>query len=183
MATRKTKIAALAAAALILGAGAAWYIASPGWTLHQMKAAADGNDPAALDAYIDYPALREDLKADLTAQVMAEARKDQSGFGGLGAAIGAAFIGPVIDGLVTPAGMRAALTAKQDQDRIKAVPKAASNLRVPEDPVIVRHGLSEFVVTSKRQLKSGLVFKRHGLSWKLSGVDLPPVEVSESSAG
>jgi hypothetical protein len=40
--------------------------------------------------------------------------------------------------------------------------------------VIVRRGLSEFLVASKQQPKGGLVFKRHGLSWKLSGVDLPP---------
>jgi hypothetical protein len=83
-------------------------------------------------------------------------------------------IGPVIDGLVTPAGMRVALIAKRDQAQTKAVPQAASALRVPDDPVIVRRGFSEFLVASKQQPKSGLVFKRHGLSWKLSGVELPP---------
>jgi hypothetical protein len=138
-----------------------------------MKAAADTNDPDALNSYIDYPALREDLKAEIMGQMMAEAKKDKSGFGGLGLAIGTAMIGPVIDGLVTPAGMRAALMAKRDQAP-KAAPQAASALRVPDDPVIVRRGFSEFLVASKQRPKSGLVFKRHGLSWKLSGVDLPP---------
>ena len=174
MANLKTRVAALAAAALIIAAGVTWYLASPGWTLHQMKAAADANDADALNSYIDYPALREDLKAEIMGQMMAEAKKDRSGFGGLGLAIGTAVIGPVIDSLVTPAGMRAALTAKRDQAQTKAAPQAASALRVPDDPVIVRRGFSEFLVTSKRQPRSGLVFKRHGLSWKLSGVDLPP---------
>jgi hypothetical protein len=50
----------------------------------------------------------------------------------------------------------------------------ASALRVPDDPVIVRRGFSEFPVASKQQPKSRLAFKRHGLSWKLNGVDLPP---------
>ena len=139
-----------------------------------MKAAADANDPDALDPYIDYPALREDLKAEAMGQMMAEARKRNFGFGGLGLAIGSKMIGPVIDSLVTPAGMRAALTARRDQGLVKAAPRAASALRVPDDPVIVRRGFSEFLVASKRQPTSGLVFKRHGLSWKLSGVDLPP---------
>ena len=174
MANSKTRVAALAAAALIIAAGVTWYLASPGWTLHQMKAAADANDPDALNSYIDYPALREDLKAEIMGQMMAEAKKDKSGFGGLGLAIGTAMIGPVVDGLVTPAGMRAALMAKRDQAQTKAAPQAASVLRVPDDPVIVRRGFSEFLVASKQQPKSGLVFKRHGLSWKLSGVDLPP---------
>ena len=174
LANSKTRVAALAAAALIIAAGVTWYLASPDWTLHQVKAAADANDPDALNSYIDYPALREDLQAEIMGQMMAKAKKDKSGFGGLGLAIGTAMIGPVIDGLVTPAGMRAALMAKRDQAETKAAPQAASALRVPDDPVIVRRGFSEFLVASKQQPKSGLVFKRHGLSWKLSGVDLPP---------
>jgi hypothetical protein len=64
--------------------------------------------------------------------------------------------------------------AKRDQAQTKAAAQAASALRVPDDPVIVRRGFSEFLVASKQKPKSGLVFKRHGLSWKLSGVDLPP---------
>ena len=174
MANARTRVAALAAAALIIAAGVAWYWASPGWTLHQMKAAADANDPGALNAYIDYPALREDLKAEIRGRMKAEARKDKTGFGGLGLAIGTRMIGPVIDGLVTPARMRAALTVKRDQAQTEVAPGAASALRVPDDPVIVRRGVSEFLVASKQQPRSGLVFKRHGLSWKLSGVDLPP---------
>ena len=140
-----------------------------------MKAAADANDPDALNSYIDYPALREDLKAGIKGQMKAEAKKDKSGFRRLGLAIGTAMTGPVIDDLVTPAGMRAALVAKRDLADTKAVPKAASALRLPDDPMIVRRGFSEFLVATKQQPKNGLVFKRHGLSWKLSGVDLPPI--------
>src|SRR3954451_12831251 len=99
----KRRVAALAAAALIIAAGVSWYLASPGWTLHQMKAAADANDPDALNSYIDYPAVREDLKAEIMGRMMAVAKKDKSGFGGLGLAIGTVMVGPVIDGLVTPA--------------------------------------------------------------------------------
>jgi hypothetical protein len=176
LANLKRRVAALAAAALIIAAGLTWYLASPGWTLHQMKAAADANDPAALNAYIDYPALREDLKAEIMGEMKAEAKKDKSGFGGLGLAIGTAMIGSVIDGLVTPAGMSAAFIAKRNQALTKAAPQAASALRVPDDPVIVRRGFSEFLVASRQRPHSGLVFKRHGLSWKLSGVDLPPIK-------
>jgi hypothetical protein len=173
-ASSRTRIAALAATVLIIAAGVTWYLTSPGWTLHQMKAAADANDPDALNSYIDYPALREDLKAEIRGEMIAEANKDRSGFGPLGLAIGTAMTGPVVDRLVTPAGVRAALMAKRDLALIKAAPDAASALHIPHDPVIVRRGLSEFLVASKRQPGSGLLFKRHGLSWKLSGVDLPP---------
>jgi Protein of unknown function (DUF2939) len=174
LANSKTRVAALAAAALIIAAAGTWYFASPGWTLHQMKAAADANDPNALDAYIDYPALREDLKAEIKGQMMAEARKDKSGLGALGLAVGTAMIGPMIDRLVSPHAVRAALTSRRDQAHSAVATQAASALHVPDDPMIVRRGFSEFLVVSRQQPTRGLVFKRHGLSWKLSGVELPP---------
>jgi hypothetical protein len=102
--------------------------------------------------------------------MMIEAQKDKSGFGALGMAFGSAVMGPMIDGLVSPAGMRAALLA----DRQQNTGPAASALHVPEKPVIVRRSFSEFLVTTKEQPDSGLVFKRDGLSWRLSGVELPP---------
>ncbi len=171
----KTRVAALAAVALIVAAAVSWYFASPGWTLRQMKAAADANDAAALDSYIDYPALRDDLKAEITDRMMAEAKKDKSGFGGLGAAIGTAMAGPLVDALVTPAAMRAALMARRDLPPTEATPEAASALHIPDRPVIVRRGFSEFLVSAKNRPNTGLVFRRHGLSWRLSGVELPPI--------
>ena len=169
MAGGKWKIAAVAAALIVLASGTLWYFESPAWTLQRMKDAAQSHDADALNAYIDYPALRDSLKAQLTARMMAEAHKDKSGFGALGMAVGSAMMGPMVDRLVSPAGMRAALLANEHEN----APPAASALHVPEEPVIVRRNFSEFFVTAKHQPNSGLVFKRHGLSWMLSGVKLP----------
>ena len=166
----KWKIAAVAAALIVIAAGALWYFESPLWTLKSIKEAAQSGDADALNAYVDYPALRQSLKTQLTARMAAETRKDQSGLGALGMAVGVAMMGPMIDGLVSPAGMRAVLLAEAQANRVPA----ASALHLPKQPVIVRRGFSEFLVTSTRQPRSGLVFKRHGLSWKLSGVDSPP---------
>ena len=102
MARGKWKIAAVAAALIVIASAALWYFESPLWTLHGMKDAAQSHDADALDAYIDYPALRESLKAELTARMMIQAQKDKSGFGALGMAFGSAVMGPMIDGLVSP---------------------------------------------------------------------------------
>jgi hypothetical protein len=169
----KWKVATIAAALIVIAASALWYFESPAWTLKGMKDAAQSRDADALNAYIDYSALRESLKAELMARMMTHADKDKSGFGALGMAFGSAMIGPMIDGLVSPAGMRAALLESRPENTARAAP-AASALHVPKEPVIVRRNFSEFVVTAKDQPNSGLVFKRHGLSWKLSGVELPP---------
>jgi hypothetical protein len=167
-------MAALAAVALAILFGAGWYFESPAWTLSRMKAAAEANDADALNSYIDYPSLREDLKAEIMARMIVEAKKDKTGFGSLGMAFGSAMLGPMIDGIVSPAGMRAALIANRDRKDEAPAPAAASALAVPEKPVIVRRNFSEFLVATRDQPNSGLVFKLHGLSWKLSGVELPP---------
>lgn len=170
MSRGKWKIAAVAAALIVIASATLWYFESPVWTLKSMKDAAQSRDADALNAYIDYPALRESLKAELMARMSAEARKDKSGFGALGMAIGSAVMSPMIDGLVSPAGMHDALLANREVDTTSAT----SALHVPRQPVIVRRNFSEFLVTTKDQPNSGLVFRRHGLSWMLSGVELPP---------
>lgn len=170
MTSGKWRIAAVMAAVIIIASCGLWYFESPAWTLKGLKDAAQSNDADALNAYIDYPALRESLKAELMARLSAETRKDKSGLGALGMAVGSAVMGPVIDELVSPEGMRAALLANRQEN----MAPAASALHVPKQPVIVRRNFSEFLVTQKDQPNSGLLFKRHGLSWMLSGVKLPP---------
>jgi hypothetical protein len=167
----KWKIVAVAAALIVIASSTLWYFESPVWTLKGMKDAAQSNDADALNAYIDYPALRKSLKAELKARMRAEAQKDKSGFGDLGRALGSVTLGPLLDVIVSPAGMRAALLANSQEN----MGPAASALHVPKEPVIVRRTFSEFLVTAKGQPNSGLVFKRHGFSWMLSGVELPPI--------
>ena len=178
MASVKWRVAAVAAALIVIASSTLWYFESPAWTLKGMKDAAQSHDVDALNAYIDYPALRESLEAELMARMIAEAQKDKSGFGALGMAFGSAMMGPMIDGLVSPAGMRAALLASRQENEAPA----ASALHVPEHPVIVRRNFSEFLVRANDQPNSGLVFKRHGLSWMLSGVELPPIASRRAAA-
>jgi hypothetical protein len=148
----RRKTAAIIVAAVIVALGAGWYFLSPAWTLRDMRAAAEANDPDALNAYIDYPAVREDLKAEIMARLMTEAQKGKIGFGGLGMALGSAMIGPMIDGMVSPAGMHAALLAKRHRPTSAKTPPG---IAVPDQPVIVRRSFSEFLVASKDQPDSG----------------------------
>ena len=164
------------AAVLLLTAGVAWYFASPVWTLSRMKAAAESKDADAMASYVDFPALREDLKADLLAQMMAEAQKDNAPFSGLAMAIGPAMVNSMVDGFVTPAGMKAMFAAQRTPAAAAPKRPAAGAFELKDKPVIKRRGLSEFLVASEDEPGSGMVFKRSGLGWKLSGVELPPVK-------
>ncbi|MFL6844692.1 MAG: DUF2939 domain-containing protein [Allosphingosinicella sp.] len=125
-----------AVAALLLLAGG-WWIASPWWTLWRMRDAAEAGDARALAAYIDFPALRASTKRQLPGPLGRLAR-------------------PAIDLLVTPAGLRLALT--------KRVDPGEGELELD------REGLSEFRL--RHDGKPDLVFRRHGLRWRLSEVRL-----------
>jgi hypothetical protein len=173
--TKRPALIAAIVALLIVAAAAAWWFASPLLTLKDMRDAAAANDADRLSAHIDYPALREDLKADLMARMMAEMGKDKSGFGTIGMAFGSALIGPVIDGMVSPAGLRAAFVAKQNQPAATGLKAAADRpaLDIGKDVTIRHDGIDQFAVVPRDPRGGTLIFRRHGLTWKLSGIDLP----------
>lgn len=170
----KGKWIAAVAAAVILLAGAGWYLESPIYTLGQMRDAARANDSARLSSYIDYPALRESLKSQIMARVAGDvAKQNRSGLGSFEVALAGAVIGPLTDAIVSPAGVRVMLLSKQrDEAASKGGPRPP--VQLDSDVVIDRHGLSEFDVRNKSNDGGALVFKRHGLGWKLSGLEIAP---------
>lgn len=157
---------------LLLAAGWAWF--SPGWTLAAMARAAEANDADALSAYVDYEALRRDLKADLGARLKAEARKENGPAAPLGLAIGEAMMGPVVDAIASPRGMRttfAAMKRAGDAEGMRRDGEAGGF-----EPEIERRGLSGFLVRDPASSGSALVFERRGLGWKLVGIELPAAD-------
>jgi hypothetical protein len=170
---RRSWIVALLLAVAVSGS-VAWYFASPWYTLGAMRSAARAGDGDALAAYVDFSALRRDLKVKLRARMVAEA-KARSGLGALGMALGAAMVGPAVDEMVTPATIRAAFAARRDEAAAAgASPSTEAAQRPPRHVVIRRQGLSTFLAVSREHPDSGLVFTRHGLGWRLSGILLSP---------
>ena len=185
---RKPIIIAGAALLALLVLAGGWYYASPGLTVKAMVAAAEKNDEAKFSSYVDYDALRTDMKAELTSRLQEEAKRDGSEQAKLGMAMGLAMMGPIVDSMVSPTGMKTAFAnlareqkaAKAEGDktgRDKAGDGKTDGARggMPADPQIRRQGLNRFIVTAKNTPDSGLVFERRGFSWKLAGIDLPPL--------
>jgi hypothetical protein len=160
-----------AAAFAFVVAIAAWHFAAPWWTLREIRAAATARDAAALAEHVDFPALRESLKSELAAAMVAEAATQQDGPAALGAALGLAMIDPLVDGLVSPAGLRMMFAAERPTK--DAAPVAGFG--DTEDVAIARDGFSTFRVARRDAPEAGaaLVFRRHGYAWKLAGVELP----------
>ena len=93
-------------AALVLIAGL-WLALSPYWALNQMRNAVVAKDAEALNGYIDYEALRSDLKAQFAATMAQEAAA--RGADPSKAAMALAFASPMIDAFVQPAMVTAML--------------------------------------------------------------------------
>jgi flagellar basal body-associated protein FliL len=85
--------------------------ASPYIALDRLKRAADARDAQTVNQYVDFPLLRESLK-DQVGQLLTrkiDVQKSGNPLALLGAMIGAALIGPLVDSYATPDGVAAIL--------------------------------------------------------------------------
>jgi hypothetical protein len=85
--------------------------ASPYLALDRLKRAADARDAQTVSEYVDYPALRQSLKEQVAGLLTRklEAHANGNPFAALGAMIGVALIGPLVDAYATPDGVAALL--------------------------------------------------------------------------
>jgi hypothetical protein len=177
-----TILLALAAAAL-----AGVYAASPVLAFHDLQKAARAGDRDRLEALIDFPAVREDLKRQVDAGLVKLARKSSGvGFWPLEAlgVVGSAVGDRAIDKLVTPEAI--ALMAAQGErpggKRSKeAKGDADSAPPAPADKPVVRYAYltpDAFRVSiapaGHPDLPVGLILQRRGLfAWRVVAIRLP----------
>jgi hypothetical protein len=170
--------------ALVLLGGAligAWVYWSPRVAARDLRNAAQTGDVEELHRLVDFPIVREHLKADLKVSMMRSIdTTDQSG---LGSALGTGFGGMMIDGLVnqvvSPSGI-AALVRHGSVD-------TASTTSRPAPSMDIRMGyrdLNTFVITT-RDLDNppsdtvNFILRRRGLTWRLVRVAIPQLELND----
>jgi Protein of unknown function (DUF2939) len=164
--------------ALLIGAGGYVY-AEPYLALNGMKKAVEAKNADAVSAYIDYEALRTDLKAETKAAMAAEAAANPNDpQAQMGMALGGAMVDQMIDGIVTPEGMKKMIEAAPAPNTVKTGKNASEEMRESfKDFEVERIGLSEFKLRNpKKPETAALHFKRDGMSWKLIGIDAPPAK-------
>ena len=82
--------------------------ASPYWTLREMRNAIAEKDADAFSSHVDFPALRESVRAQVMIAMQARLGTPEmksNALAGLGMLLGMALINQVIDTIVTPAGV------------------------------------------------------------------------------
>lgn len=182
--THPLKKITIAAAIAVIAFGAAAY-ASPYYALHQMKTAVAARDAAALAGHVDFPALRSNVKDQLAAtmsqSISAVAGADNP-FAAMGAALGNAMLGKMVDAMVSPAGVEALVSksalgshAQTEADGGAQASAPAEQGKAGPKYAAAYAGWDRFVIRpAGRQDDAGaLVLRRHGLwSWKLSEIEL-----------
>lgn len=152
--------------AVLIAIAALWLALSPYWTLSRMRNAVETKDAAALNGYIDYEALRANLKAQFAAAMTQQAAA--RGADPAKVAMAMAFAGPMIDGFVQPA----VVTAMLANDKSAKSPFGNGGKIIGDKISVHRTGLTTFVVESDGK-PGGPAFKMSGFGWKLVGIDMP----------
>jgi hypothetical protein len=151
-----------------------------------MKKAAEKKDVETLSRYVDYPSLRESLKANFNAMMVSEITKSESPFGALGTALGAALANQMIDAFITPESL--AMLIKGEEPRMgdsQKDRKTESSSETETATSMSYEGLNQFVVEVKEKDSSEkpikFIYKRAGIvSWKLSALRLPSFKGEEA---
>lgn len=155
------------------------FTAAPLLSLVRMGNAARNRDVKTFVSYIDFPRVRENLKADLNAQMLEKMTKDpeKNSIGtGFAAMLGPTVINNMIDAYVTPASVERML--RKD---FKLSPDSAATppiTFVPEDDGewdYAYTGVSEFklVVSKPKQTPVAFTMERENLIfWKLVRIQM-----------
>jgi hypothetical protein len=169
-----SKIVAVALLA-VLGV---WFYMTPYNAYSAMAKAAENRDATTLADYVNFPALRESVKANLNAKFSAEVARQGDGdpAAALGAAFASALINPMVEAMITPDSLTAMIRNGVPPSGEAAGEAASAEART--ETTKGYEGFNRFVVKVRR-LDSGrepvvFVFHREGLvSWKLSAMRLP----------
>jgi hypothetical protein len=184
--SRRLLIALAAALVLVIGGGIA---VSPIIALNALRGAAERGDAAALERLVDFPAVRESLKAQLKTQLAARLREDpalkDNPLGAIALALAPAVTDGVVEAMVTPEAI-AGLVREGDARRLDPAPAAAAPAPAPPatdarepDVRYAYRGLNTFAAAYQPEEPGAapvsLVLERRGVAdWRLIRIELPP---------
>lgn len=180
-------LATLIAAGLLL---AAWLIAAPWITVHQIKTAVQARDGQALAEHVDFDSVRQSLKDQINATVLRKMGGDNgqalNPLAALVAPLAGALVDKTVDAYVTPAGV-AQLLAGREPDAAPSPPSTAPGSASAPAPAgdgaaqplagasMGYRGMARFVITTHGKAgETQFILARRGLAWKLAEIILPP---------
>lgn len=173
----KNKIVAGAVVACV--AAAALLYASPYIALRSIAKAIERKDADTVAEYVDFPALRENIKGHMLVKVQEQLQSPEmknNPFAGLGQVMAMGLVNQLTESLVSPAGVMLMLEKGKPG---KPADVAAAGVGIDtqgdkprKDFAVDYQGWSKVFVHPKNQ-PGGFIFKRDGLmGWKLVAVKM-----------
>ena len=176
------RLAAILAAAFLI----AWF-ASPIFAVRSLINAARTGDEARLERLVDFPAVRDDLKAQLNAELVRRARTDpefrDNPLSGLGLALAPSLLSGVVDAFVTPEAIAVLVRTAEPPDLIGEDERPPSAEDADAGDIRIGYGyrgLNRFAgtLTDRRRphQRIDLIMERRGVfGWKLTQIRLPVI--------
>lgn len=175
--------------AALLAIAAYWYW-SPLLAIRTMQRAAVAHDAEAFNSHVDYPRLRDSLKAQLASRMggkLAASADAGNPLAALGASLGRVVADTLVDAMVRPELVMRAMRSGQFDGR-PAAPDAAAPAtgdRAGEAKPAwnyVRLGADKLLIYAEKgarapERNTGIVFERSGFAtWKLTQLRLPAAD-------
>ena len=177
---RKDTKLAIGIIVALLVALLAWVAAGPWIAIHGIRDAVRDRDTAALERWVDFPALRVNLKAHVGDAIARRAGDDMQAdpFGAIGIRIASGIAGGAVDALATPMGIAAILEGRNTWMRAIGRTENGDAYGPPKtydpfrDAKQRYESPSRFTVTTRDAQGEPLVFvlQREGLRWRLADV-------------
>ena len=160
----------------------AW-AAAPVFAAQALIRAAKAGDADRIEQLVDFPALRQSLKDELTAELAAHMRRDprvaESSLGGLGMMLAPMLLSGAVDAAVTPEVVAQMVTTAEAPDPTVRDQPEPGDARDDDDihQAWGYRGLNAFAVTltdrDHPDQRLALILERRGLfAWKLAAVDI-----------
>ena len=179
-------IIGVAGLAIVLLLGA-WAL-SPIFAMQALTRAAEQGDEAGLERLGDFPAVRQSLKDELNARMMAEMRNGESdidpAWAGVGMLLGPAIVSGAIDAVITPQGVATMVRTAEAPEPQDVLNRPKPTPGETEDDVRkswTYRGANRVEVrlttTDRPDQPLILNMDRNGLfGWRLVEIDLPDAE-------
>ncbi|MFZ3481779.1 DUF2939 domain-containing protein [Sphingomonas sp. 3-13AW] len=139
---------------------ALWLAVSPYLTLHRMQRAVAAKDAQTVTSYVDFDALRENLKQQTALEIARKVARD--GKSPEAAKNAVAGVNAMIDAFVQPTLITMMLSDTRSSNN------PIGGKIVGEDVSVRRSGLTQFEVSGSKG--GAVVFQMRGLGWKLVGI-------------
>ena len=148
--------------------------AKPYLTIDAIKTGFINNDSVKLSEHIDYPALRQNLKDQISTTMMqqvAESSKDNP-MATFATGIATMMVDKVIESMITPGGMASIISGKSKDDNDKPDHQQMfKNARFTYDSI---DHFSVWIPV-KDSNDARLVLQRNGIDWKLVNIIIPQI--------